>query len=295
MPFRKRSRFRTVSGFGSVFIPARKTIILRWFLAMRNISALLSRANKSRARRSNGRSRGARVRAAPPGNIFRISLGDWARRWSDLAHSRINFSHELIQKVCNFSADHALGVRSKAAHAPAPVVRHGLLDLGLCIHHKRPHANDRLIDRLAIQEQNRGVFQHLDRNRFLLALKDGQFRRAHDFARPQADSALEHEERRGPANWHMKFLAGAALQAQIPNIHRTKAARGAASALILARDDPHKPVARRQLNPWNIRIANALVAGLSFLILRGKIDPKLDDLELTATLAVRRTVKFLMD
>ncbi len=83
-------------------------------------------------------------------------------------------------------------MRREAAHASVAVVVHRLVDLGRRVHHKGPLANDRFIDRLPIEEQNRRVFQRLDRKRFILALKDGHFRRARDFARPQPDPALEH-------------------------------------------------------------------------------------------------------
>jgi predicted AAA+ superfamily ATPase len=78
---------RTASGFGSAFIPVRKTIILRWFSVTPSISVLLARAKKSSARRSNGLSRGARVPGGRPGNISRTSPADWARRWGDPVRS----------------------------------------------------------------------------------------------------------------------------------------------------------------------------------------------------------------
>jgi hypothetical protein len=51
-----------------------------------------------------------------------------------------------------------LGMCREAAHASAAVVVHRLVDLGPRVHHKGPLANDRFLDRLPIQDQNRGVF-----------------------------------------------------------------------------------------------------------------------------------------
>jgi hypothetical protein len=59
-------------------------------------------------------------------------------------------------------SDLPLRMRRKVAHASVAVVVHRLVDLGPRVHHKGPLANDRFLDRLPIEEQERGVFQRLD-------------------------------------------------------------------------------------------------------------------------------------
>lgn len=60
--------------------------------------------------------------------------------------------------------------RRQTPHAPGLVVGHGLSDLGLRVHHKRPLANDRLVDRLPVDELECRVFQRLNFECVFLAL-----------------------------------------------------------------------------------------------------------------------------
>ena len=62
-------------------------------------------------------------------------------------------------------------MRREAAHASVAVVVHRLADFFRRVHHKRPLANDRFLDRLPIEEQKCGVLQRLDRKRLFLAVR----------------------------------------------------------------------------------------------------------------------------
>src|ERR1700732_541280 len=95
-----------------------------------------------------------------------------------LGHGYLVDDHRASGMGSKKFSDLPLTMRREAAHASVTVVVHRLVDLGPRVHHKRPLANDRFLDRLPIEKQKGSVLQRLDRKRFILAVEDGQFGRA---------------------------------------------------------------------------------------------------------------------
>ena len=114
-------------------------------------------------------------------------------------------------------------------------------DLRFAVHHERPVADDRLVDRLAAQDQQRRVGVGLDRRSRVPARSSSTSCASRATSRAvDQHRAVQHDQRERVALRAPRTRACALVQSHVPDIDRRERARRPAVAVELAGDHAHR-------------------------------------------------------
>ncbi len=154
-------------------------------------------------------------------------------------------------------------------------------------------ADDGLVDRLARQQQQRGVAVGLQPQAVAFALQQRHLRLAHHLAVDQ-HRAAQHHHGGGVALGQCRRGLLALAQPHVPDVDGREGLRRPLVAVVAAGDHAHAAGAAGQGHSRDLLVDDALVMRRAHLVPGRQVDPQLHHLERAALLGERRRVKLLV-
>ena len=147
------------------------------------------------------------------------------------------------------------------------------MDFGVGVHHKRPMAHDRFVDRLAAEDQQHGVVIGFKADARAITLKQRKLPFTHHVLTVDLDRPMQHHQRSVAARVQIQRSRLARIQADIPHVDRRKGMGRAAFAIELTGNQAQTAgiVLERQVG--DVTVDDALIPRRGHFVLCRQVDP----------------------